>query len=88
MLGLRDPRGVLVASVVEASPALKSGIHGRTMTTNIGCRLVPIGGDVIKADNIPVGKVEDILPHIERDKEVGDKMTLTILRNASYKRLL
>ena len=47
----------------------------------INGREIELGGDVIIAiDENPVRKIADILSHLEREKEVGDNISLTLIR--------
>jgi S1-C subfamily serine protease len=82
-LKLKEPRGFLVADVVDGSPAQKAGIHGGSGdTTTINGRQVPLGGDVILGiDGKPVRKIDDILVYLEGSKNVGDKIRLSVIRN-------
>jgi S1-C subfamily serine protease len=69
-LDLNITKGTLVVTVVADSPAEAAGIKGGTE------------GDVIVGiDNIDVRKLIDVLVYIERTKNPGDTVTLTIIRN-------
>jgi S1-C subfamily serine protease len=69
-LDLNITKGTLVVTVVADSPAEAAGIKGSTQ------------GDVIVGiDNIDVRKLIDVLVYIERTKNPGDTVTLTIIRN-------
>jgi len=79
---LGSARGVLVTSVVNGSPAEKAGIRAGNRKTTIEGQEITLGGDVIvKIDNWPVRKVQDILVYLERYKSVGDFVTFTMLRD-------
>jgi S1-C subfamily serine protease len=81
-LGLDEPRGFLVMEVVAESPAEKAGIKRGNEDAVIDGMQVKLGGDVIIAiDNNTVRKIDDILAYVEREKSVGDKLKLTILRD-------
>ena len=81
-LGLTDARGFLVTEVTDGSPAQKAGIRGGSSLTNINGREIAMGGDVIvKVDDKTVRKIDDILTYLEREKNVGDTVQFTVLRN-------
>ena len=82
-LGLEEAKGFLVIGVNEGSPADKAGIRGGDKVTNINGREIRLGGDIVlKIDNQDVRKIEDLLTHLERHKQVGDNVQLTIIRDA------
>jgi serine protease Do len=81
VLGLREPRGFLVADVIVGSPAAVAGLHGGNQTIDIHGRQIPIGGDVIIGiDNKPVKKIDDLLSYVD-SKYVNDTITLKVLRD-------
>lgn len=81
LLGLQDTKGFLVVTVVKDSPAGKAGIHGSSETKEIDGIKYQIGGDVILSiDHKDVRKIDDILIYLQREKKVGDTITLEILR--------
>jgi serine protease Do len=81
-LGLTDARGFLVTEVAGGSPAQKAGIRGGSSLTNVNGREIAMGGDVIvKVDDKTVRKIDDILTYLEREKNVGDTVQFTVLRN-------
>jgi len=81
-LGLNQTKGVLVIDVVAGSPADKAGIRGGSKEVTIDDRQLRIGGDVILSiDDTPVRKIDDILVYLEREKSVGDEITLSIIRD-------
>ena len=83
-LGLEEARGLLVADITPGSPADKSGIRGGDMPiTNItGFEELRLGGDIItNVDDQRVNKTDDLLSYIETNKQVGDTVTMTILRD-------
>ena len=50
--------------------------------TNVNGREIAMGGDVIvKVDDKTVRKIDDILTYLEREKNVGDTVQFTVLRN-------
>jgi len=81
-MGLKaDQRGALVADVTAGGPADKAGLRGNDQQTQINGVSVPVGGDVIVAvDGRPVQQFDDLLSYLARNTEVGQKITLTVLR--------
>jgi len=75
-LGLaRDTRGVLVSEVTTGGPAAAAGLRGLDPATNAGA-------DVITAiDNITVTEFDDLLGYIVQQTQIGQSVTLTILRD-------
>ena len=75
-------RGALVGKVTAGGPADKAGLLGSEKQTTINGENVNVGGDVIIAiDNQPVKNFDDIVAFLARSTEVGQTVTLTILRN-------
>ena len=82
ILSLEDAKGVLIMTVVKDSPADKAGLRGSSQTTVIDGIEYKIGGDIVLSiDGNEVRKIEDILTHLQREKNVGDKLNLEILRD-------
>ncbi len=74
-------RGVLVAEVLENGPAAQAGIQPSTEQTTIDGLQTTIGGDVITAINGQQVKVfDDLLGYIINHTQVGDQITLDIIR--------
>jgi 2-alkenal reductase len=81
-MDLAVQRGAIVISVTPDSPADKAGLRGSSKTVQLAGRELQVGGDVIIAiDRQPVQQFEDILVYILRDTEVGQEVTLTIIRD-------
>jgi serine protease Do len=81
-LGLQEATGFLVTDVTTGSPADKAGIHAGSLLTANNQREIPLGGDIIlQIDDKKVRKIDDLLTYLEREKEVGDTVQLTVLRN-------
>jgi serine protease Do len=83
-LGLEEARGLLVVDITPGSPADKSGIRGGDMPiTNItGFEELRLGGDIImNVNDQRVNKTDDLLSYIETNKQVGDTVTMAILRD-------
>lgn len=74
-------RGALVIDVTAGGPADKAGLHGSTQQATVDGQQVPVGGDVITAiDSQSVKSFDDIVAYLARSTNVGQTVTLTILR--------
>jgi serine protease Do len=88
-LGLMEAKGFLVTDITSGGPADKAGIRGGYKIDNIDGREIALGGDIIVAiDNNTVRKIDDILSYLEREKEVGDQVMLTVLRDDNVQHTL
>ena len=77
-----NTRGVLVAEVTANSPAEKAGLHASTKNATIEGQTVQVGGDVItKINDTPVKQIDDLIAYLASSTTVGQKVTLTILRD-------
>lgn len=82
ILNLDDAKGVLIMTVVKDSPANKAGLRGSSETATADGIEYTVGGDVIlSVDGNEVRKIDDLLTHLQREKNVGDPLTLGILRD-------
>jgi serine protease Do len=76
-----DQRGVLVVEVMSGSPADKAGLQGSDRNVTIDGQEVLVGGDVIVAiDGQPVKAFDDLVTYLVRSTEVGQDVSLTVLR--------
>ena len=83
-VGLEEAKGFLVTDITSESPADRAGIRGGYKIDNIDGREIALGGDIIIAiDNNTVRKIDDILSYLEREKNVGDQVRLTVLREGN-----
>jgi serine protease Do len=74
--------GALVSQVIAGSPADEAGLQGSDKTTEINNNEVEIGGDIITAiDDTPVNDFEDLVAYLARYTDVGQKVTLSIIRD-------
>lgn len=86
VLGLKEAKGFLVTEVADRSPAQEAGIRGGggNLIRTLGGIEISGGGDVIlKVDDKNVRKIDDVITHLEREKNVGDTIQFTILRNGA-----
>jgi S1-C subfamily serine protease len=80
-LDLPVDRGVLVSQVVQGGPADKAGLQGGDREVTV--RGIPLraGGDIITAiDGDPITSFDQMIAYLASQKQVGQKVTLTILR--------
>jgi serine protease Do len=77
-----EQRGALVISVTPGSPAEKAGLVGGTQEAQINGVTEQVGGDLIVAINgQTVNTFDDVVSYLSRSTQVGDTITLTILRD-------
>jgi S1-C subfamily serine protease len=77
-----DTRGALVEQVTSGGPADKAGLQPSTNTVTINGVEGTVGGDVITAiDGQPVKSMSDIIAYLAIHTQVGQTVSLTILRN-------
>ncbi len=82
-MGLKpDQRGALVGTVTKGGPSEKAGVRGSTQQTTVNGARVQVGGDVIVAMNgQPIKTFDDIVAQLARSTQVGQTVTLTVLRD-------
>ncbi len=81
-----DPnqKGVLIAEIVEGGPAAKTDLRGSNSEVTIEGFPAQIGGDVIIGINdLVVEEFDDLLSYIIQETEVGETVTLTVLRDGA-----
>lgn len=82
ILKLDDAKGVLIITVVKDSPADKAGLRGSSETATLNEVEYAIGGDIIlSVDGKEIRHIDDLLIHLQREKNVGDAINLEILRD-------
>ena len=75
-------RGALVGEVLPNSPAEKAGLRGSSQQVTIDGQTINVGGDVITAiDGQPVVEMNDIIAYLASNTQVGQKVTLTVVRD-------
>ena len=88
IMNLKNTTGFLVIQVTSGSPAEKAGIRGGAILTEIDGREVELGGDVIVGiDDKSIRKIDDLLSYLDREKKVGENVTLTIIRNGQVQEI-
>ncbi|MGW8319503.1 MAG: S1C family serine protease [Candidatus Promineifilaceae bacterium] len=81
-LNLPTDQGVLVAQLYQGGPADRAGMRGATGQTIVGNRRILVGGDIITAINgAPIKDWTSYLEYLELNTSVGDKVSLTLLRD-------
>ena len=81
-------RGALVVDVVPGGPADGAGVRGSDRQVEIKGHERRVGGDVIVAvDGAPITGFDDIVAYLARHTEIGQTMTLTVLRQGEEKEI-
>ncbi len=87
-LSLPVQQGVLVESVVSGGPADRAGIRGASQRVRTGSQLQLTGGDIIlEIDGVEVKSFDDLVGYLGRKTEVGQRVTLTVLRDGARQRI-
>ncbi len=77
-----NQRGALVVQVSPNSPASQAQLQPSEETVELQGRELAVGGDVITAFNgEAVRSMDDLITYLARSTEVGDTVTLTVLRD-------
>jgi S1-C subfamily serine protease len=78
----KDQRGALVIEVANNGPADEAGLQGSDEQISIDGVQARVGGDIITAfDGRPVREFDDLVAYLARHTQVGQTVTLTILRD-------
>lgn len=83
-MSLTESKGFLVTDVNANGPADIAGIQGGDRITQINGtdREINLGGDIIIGiDKKTVRNIDDLLAYLEREKSVGENVTLELIRN-------
>ena len=74
--------GVLIANVIEDSPADEAGLQGGSDEEIVRGQRVTLGGDIIVAiDDMFVHDLDELLAYLVQNTSPGDTVTLTIVRD-------
>jgi serine protease Do len=77
-----DTRGALVETVVAGGPAANAGLQASNTVVTINGVQGTVGGDIITAINgQTINSMSDIIAYLAIHTQVGQTVTLTILRN-------
>lgn len=81
-LNLPVEKGLLVAQIYQGSPADNAGIQMAQRQAVVGNRSYLVGGDIITAiDGHPLAKWADLSAYLDDQTQVGQTVTLSIIRN-------
>jgi S1-C subfamily serine protease len=81
-LDLPVEQGVLVQKVVQGGPAAKAGLRGGDRQVRFEGTVLVVGGDIIVAiDDTVVRDMDDLIIYLADHTSVGQKVTLTVLRD-------
>jgi len=87
-LSLPAERGVLIGEVDAGGPAARAGLRGGSQQVVVGGTPLLVGGDlVIAIDDRPVKAMEDIIAYLEEERQVGDVVRLTVLRDRAEREI-
>ncbi len=87
-LGLPVDSGVLVSEVTPDSPADKAGMRGGSQEVRLRGEMVRTGGDIIIGiDDREIAQFEDLLGYLVMQTEVGQAVTLAIVRDGQEQTL-
>ncbi len=77
-----NQRGVLVLEVARGDPAAQAGLRPSSETIEYLGSSAPAGGDIIVAiEDQTVNKFDDLISYLTRKVDVGQRITLTVLRD-------
>jgi S1-C subfamily serine protease len=83
--GYTIDHGILVSQVIKGGNAEKTGINGGTVPVRYGRSIIYLGGDIIvEIDGMEVKDLTDLYSALE-DNKPGEKVSVRVLRDTSYK---
>lgn len=81
-LNLPVESGLLVARIYRDSPADRAGVRAAQREVILGNRRYLVGGDVLTAiDGVRLTRWEDLNAYLDEKTEVGQTVTLTVIRD-------
>ena len=84
----QNQQGALIVDVTPNGPADKAGLIGSNRAIMVNRQQTPIGGDVITAINgQPLKSSDELGSYLFDNTQVGQTLTLTILRNGHNKQV-
>ncbi len=87
-LNLNVESGLLVARIYRDSPADRAGVRSAQTEVILGNRRYLVGGDIITAiDGLQLARWEDLNAYLDEKTEVGQTVTLTVIRNGEEETL-
>ncbi len=87
-MDLEESRGFLVVEVVEDSPADMAGVQAGEREEEIRGSEIILGGDVIVGiEDEEITQLNEVLNYLSEKTEVGDTITLTVIRDGEEKTL-
>jgi S1-C subfamily serine protease len=67
----------------EGPRAADVGVRAGNRQVSIGNAQITVGGDIITAiDGRPVSRVQDLTIYLDEEREVGDQVEFTVVRDA------
>ncbi len=83
-----DQQGALIVDVVPGGPADQAKLRGSGQALTINGQQARVGGDVITAiDGQPIANFSDLVAYLARSTEVGQQVTVSILRDGKAQTL-
>jgi 2-alkenal reductase len=87
-LDLPITKGVVIAAVVDGGPAQRAGLRGGDQQVTVRGIPVRSGGDIIIAiDGDPINSFDEMIAYLAATKQVGQTVTVTILRGAETRQV-
>ncbi|HID52019.1 MAG TPA: PDZ domain-containing protein [Anaerolineae bacterium] len=87
-LQLPVEEGILVAQLYQNGPAHQASLQGAQQEVIIGNRRYLVGGDIVTAVNgEPVTDWTSLFEYLELETQVGETITLTVIRDGQTKEL-
>lgn len=80
-LGLPVEQGILIAQIIEGSPAARAGLRGPNRRVAIGNVQVLVGGDIIvEVDGVPMESNATLREYLETRTQVGQNIEIKFYR--------